>query len=111
MGSDDTTGKKQTVAAKLEPETVEWLDSMVDGEHVTTRSQAMREAINNGRNAESGMRNFALQTARLAVLFGALGLGNSVFNLVSLELRAPLYSFSIFVLGIIGVYLFAWVRT
>ena len=109
MGSEGE-GRKQTVAVKLDPSTVDDIDEMVDGENITNRSQAIRELIERGME-RSDKKELALSTAKASTVAGALGVGNSITNVVTGEIRGGVVPFAFVLVGILGLYAFAWVKS
>jgi len=109
MGSEDE-GRKQTVAVKLDPSTVDEIDEMVDGKNITNRSQAIRELIEKGIE-QSDNKELALRTAKASTVAGALGVGNSITDVVTGQIRGGVVPFAFVLVGILGIYAFAWVKT
>lgn len=111
MGNEDDGGKKQTVAVKLEPATIEEIDNMVDGEEITNRSQAIRELINAGLQQDRNRYKNLVTFATTIAAFGAFGLLNNFNEILRYEfMNGAQWAGAFLLVGFLGWYLFAWVK-
>lgn len=75
---------KETVAVKLEPETIEEVEAYMDAHEIETRSEGMRQLINAGLSEPTKIE-ILRDIGRIAVAFGAFGVGLAVVGDISFQ--------------------------
>jgi hypothetical protein len=88
---------KETVAVKLEPETIEEVETYMDEHQIETRSEGMRQLINAGLS-EPTAAGVLRGIGRVALAFGAFGVGLAVVGDISFQEGAA-FAF-VFIFGV-----------
>jgi len=96
---------KDTVAVKLEPETIEDVEAYMDEHQIETRSEGMRQLINAGLK-EPTSAGILRGIGRVALAFGAFGVGLGVVGEVSFR-EGTAFGFVV-VFGIISMFGFLY---
>lgn len=73
---------KETVAVKLEPETIEEVEAYMDAHEIETRSEGMRQLINAGLS-EPTPAGVLRSMGKVMLAFGGFGIGLAVIGDIS----------------------------
>jgi hypothetical protein len=98
---------KETVAVKLEPETIEEVEAYMDAHEIETRSEGMRQLINTGLS-EPTATEVLRSMGKVMLAFGGFGIGLAVAGEVSITKGAAFGTVAVFgVVSMLG-FLYAY---